>query len=234
MDEGNIVLRTNLFIMRELYWKLGTDGVSNQFIQRKGNRTYLVPFPDVLGVDKQRLGRILTSNSNSKITKDEQKKLGSEFSISPEYFSLGGDLLLCEDLPKEAWGVFFQNKYKSEKYNTYHAHYIQSKGSIVERVGGLCDMIIDNCSKGVYSYNDPLYRIWWYYKHGESISDDLNTIILRKIEQIEKTPAREWKEVSDECLHKSIKVFQKLLGNLQALDRCRKEGFIEKSKKNLK
>lgn len=230
MEEGNIVLRTNLFIMRELYRKLGTKEVADTFIEKKGDREYLIPFPEVLKVDKQRIGRILTSNCYSKIQEKEQQRLALEFGIPSEYFDLSGDTFLCDDLSKDEWGKYFENRSKKDtlKYTLYQAHCAKSYAILKDEVSELSAKIIDRCNQGVYSVNDPIYRIWWYYKHGESIHDDLSSIISKKIEHIEKTPAREWKEVSDECLQKAIKVFQKVLGDLQALDRCRKEGFIEK------
>ena len=108
--EGNIYLKINVYVIREIYKSLGKAKLHTSFVH-PAKRTSFTNIAHIFGIDKQRFNRILTERGAHKINKDEAERLSQKFNIAEEYFLNRSDFVLNGPISVDAWASFFQYKY---------------------------------------------------------------------------------------------------------------------------
>lgn len=178
----NVVVNLHLIYM--MYRKMGKLKAQN-FKQKDF-------YKDVLHISRQRFFRICRGE-NFTISKDERKQLAELFHISENYF-VGGDAWFSLHTVNETdWKCYFNSKYAEQ--NRFELN-IPSKAMVEtgERVDKLIKKIIkEKLIESTYDVNEPLYRVYYYFKHGVPYTEE--TQLAKFTRELAKMQISDWKDL---------------------------------------
>lgn len=228
MEYKNIYLRTNLYIIRDLYKALGkSKKIHSRFYKTNATRVTLIRLSDILDVNYQRLNRILQNSGGNQIFESEAIFIGRLFNIPEKLFNKKKRALICNELPIEEWGCYYEIKYKSEKHHRYNAMFHKSQDDIKRDIAELPNNIITKCENGNYNSFDDIWRVWWFFTKGQTYIDDIDGRIKQAVDNLEKFSAEEWMRAEKECVEDAANRLQIITDTLRAFLLCKEKNFIK-------
>ena len=149
-------------------------------------------YDDVLGISRQRFSRIC-KGENFILSKDNGEKLADLFHISKNYFVGGGEWFSLHTVNETDWKCYFNYKYVSKKRFELHLpnKVIQETSDRIDKL--IEETITKKLIESTYDVNEPLYRVYHYFKHGVPYTEE--TQLTKFTRELAKMKITDWKDL---------------------------------------
>lgn len=181
----NIIV--NLYIIRMVYKVMG---------KTKANGFNGVDFyKDVLSISRPRFGRIC-SGDNFQITKEERKNLAALFNIEETYFQANEKIIGVHQIEEVDWKCLLKSYYGLGYDVTVPSKIMNDNADKVECT--LKQAIKKKLIESTYDVDEPLYRIYYYFKHGTPYREESQ--LTKFTRELAKLKISDWDEVLEDAM----------------------------------
>ena len=147
-------------------------------------------YDDILHISRQRFFR-LCRGENFQISKKEREDLAALFHIDEKYFVAGGDWMVLHTVSELDWKCYFNVRY--ERLFTLNV-----ANKVELEIGERIDKFIEETIKkklieSTYDVNEPLYRVYYYFKRGVSYTEE--TQLAKFTRELTKMKIKDWDEM---------------------------------------
>jgi len=190
-------LMVNLLIIRTIYY--GKGDKAEQFIEKntdkKKRRLVSLFSSDLLGISRSRYGRIQEGYSFI-LSKREARRLSALFNISTKYFEREKlELFDIEGVDTFSWKCYYRHV-KGVSYSfkkNVEEEEIKRQAELVKNK--LKEIASKDWSKENNDDN-PLFRIWYYFKTGKPY--DKIPPVIKCMKALQDLDIQEWKQLYEE------------------------------------
>lgn len=193
-------IMANLYIIRYMYSHM----IKAECFMEKSSRKKSKDFYKFIGMSCRRISNILNGYNFILKTK-EIESLCNMFDVEEDYFTLKGKLMTIRELDEIDWKCFFNQKHEVGFEINLPKKVVAERASKVTET--LYNMLKTGKVEAEYDINSPVYRIWYYFKHGYTYKEENN--LSRFLKALSNLKISDWNEIEEDL--EKMKFYGKML-----------------------